>query len=145
MHVCIDIEIKTHAHIYSHGFWTANFLDSLCMWIHISIVTLLRSLSVWIYKRFVWEKLQVLGMYVILWNEKVYNHNLSCSKMFKKHQAYMIVLSLDMALCISLICIEKKCTQMPLAQCITHTLFKITLYNIIQHFIALSHNIICIL
>lgn len=46
----------------------------------------------------------------------------------------MIVLSLDMALCISLICIEKKCTQMPLAQCITHTLFKITLYNIIQHF-----------
>lgn len=66
-------------------------------------------------------------------------------KCFKKHQAYMIVLSLDMALCISLMCIEKKCTQMPLAQCITHTLFKITLYNIIQHFIALSHNIICIL
>lgn len=29
-------------------------------------------------------------------------------KCFKKHQAYMIVLSLDMALCISLICIEKK-------------------------------------
>lgn len=42
----------------------------------------------------------------------------------------MIVLSLDMAICISLICIEKKCTQMPLAQCITHTLFKITL---LQH------------
>lgn len=72
-----------HTYIYSHGFWTANFLDSLCMWIHISIVTLLRSLSLWIYKRFVWEKLQVLGMYVILWNEKVYNHNLSCSKSLK--------------------------------------------------------------